>query len=151
MKSKDDLYPIYNPMSTWLYQLNPQDWSPETFRFEIWEGQRWHWGYGNKRSPDVPEIGDTLIFFYAPSGGDDPGIYGWAVLERCDVENRMLYFIPVAPTNRLKMDPWWDEKETKQIADRIRGTMKQATLFPISLQDAKRIRGGIRRWLSSTE
>lgn len=36
-------------MSTWLYQLNPKGWSPETFRFEICEGQRWHCGYGTKR------------------------------------------------------------------------------------------------------
>jgi len=137
-------------MSTWLYQLNPQSWTPEIFRFEIWEGKNWHWIYGSKRSAEVPKIGDTIIFFYAPSGGDDPGVYGWAVLERCDVESKTLYFIPVAPTNRLKMDPWWDKK-IQQLADHIRGTMKQATLFPITLEDAKKIRSGIRRWLTSAE
>lgn len=31
-------------MSTWLYQLNAQEWSPDTFRYEIWEGKPWHWG-----------------------------------------------------------------------------------------------------------
>jgi hypothetical protein len=137
-------------MSTWLYQLNPQSWTPEVFRFEIWEGKHWHWGYGSKRSANVPAIGDTIIFFYAPSGGDDPGIYGWAVLERCDTESKTLYFIPVAPTNSLKMDPWWDN-QIQLIADHIRGTMKQATLFPIGFQDAKKIRSGIRRWLSCAE
>lgn len=35
-------------MSTWRYQFNAQDWSPETFRYEIWEGKPWHWRYGKK-------------------------------------------------------------------------------------------------------
>ena len=33
-------------MSTWLYQLTSQDWPPETFRYEIWEGKHWHWTCG---------------------------------------------------------------------------------------------------------
>ena len=57
------------------YQLNSKDWPPETFRYEIWERERWHWGYGKKRGDAVPATGDTIVFFYAPSGGDDPGIY----------------------------------------------------------------------------
>ena len=137
-------------MSTWLYQLNPKSWTPEVFRFEIWEGKHWHWGYGSKRSADVPGIGDTIVFFYAPSGGDDPGSYGWAVLERCDVDNKILYFLPVAPTNRLKMDPWWDD-QVQEIVDRIRGAVPRATLFPVDLDEAKVIRAGIRRWLSCAE
>lgn len=40
-------------MSIWLYHLNPKDWSPETFQFGIWEGQRWHWGYSTKRGTAV--------------------------------------------------------------------------------------------------
>lgn len=137
-------------MSTWLYQLNPKSWTPETFRFEIWEGKHWHWTHGIKRGDAVPAIGDTIVFFYSPSGGDDPGIYGWAVLERCDVGSKTLYFIPVAPTNRLKMDPWWDETAQKIVND-IRGPMKQATLFQIENADALKIRVDIRKWLSCAE
>lgn len=69
-------------MSTWLYQLNAHDWSPETFRYEIWEGKSWRWGYGSKRGDAEFEVGDTLIFFHTPTGCSDPGFYGWAVLER---------------------------------------------------------------------
>jgi hypothetical protein len=43
-------------MSTWLYQLNAQEWSPETFRYEIWEGKPWRWGYGSKRGE--ADLGD---------------------------------------------------------------------------------------------
>lgn len=134
-------------MSTWLYQLNPKAWTPEVFRFEIWEGRHWHWTFGQKRGDAIPSVGDTIVFFYAATGGDDPGIYGWAVLERCDVESRTLYFIPTAPTDWLKMDPWWDD-EAKQLTDEIRGPMKQATLFEVSRDDTLRIRNGIRRWLA---
>jgi hypothetical protein len=133
-------------MSTWLYQLNPKDWPPETFRYEIWERERWHWGYGQKRGTAVPATGDTIVFFYAPSGGSDPGIYGWAVVERCDTENSTLYFIPVTPTDHLKMDPWWDEK-AKEVADEIRGGMKQATLFQVPDDKIAEIRAGVRKWL----
>lgn len=135
-------------MSTWLYQLNPTTWPPETFRYEIWERERWHWGYGNKRGADEPKTGDTLVFYYARSGGTDPGIYGWAVVERCDVDSHTLYFIPVAPTDRLKMHPWWDH-EMKALSDEVRGGMKQATLFEMSGEDRDRIRSGIRSWLGS--
>lgn len=134
-------------MSTWLYQLNPAQWSPETFRFEIWEGKHWNWNYGTKRGSEAPAAGDTVIFFYAPTRGDDPGIYGWAVIERFDEANNGLYFIPVAPTDRLKMDPWWGEN-AKRIVDAIRGRMKQGTLFQVGSDEVMSIRKGIRMWLS---
>jgi hypothetical protein len=132
-------------MSNWLYQLNPKDWPPETFRYEIWEKQRWHWPYGQKRGEASPATGDTIVFFYAPSGGADPGIYGQAVVELCDGKSKTLYFIPVAPTDRLKMDPWWND-EVKKIVDEIRGGMKQATLFTVSAEQVRKIRLGIRNW-----
>jgi len=139
-------------MSTWLYQLNPKAWTPETFRFEIWEGQRWHWDYGTKRGGDGanPNIGDTVVFFYARSGGDDPGIYGWAVLDRCEPADHRLYFVPAAPTNYLKMTPWWD-KVAERLTDRIRGSVKQGTLWHVSSDDTKALRAGVRRWLAGKE
>lgn len=113
-------------MSAWLYQLNSKDWSPETFRFEIWEGQRWHWGYGTKRGgAGDPKPGDTVVFFYAKTGGDDPGIHGWAVLDRCEPDDHRLYFVPAAPTNYLKMTPWWD-KEAAWLPHDLRGVFRQA-------------------------
>lgn len=133
-------------MSTWLYQLNQNQWPPGTFRYEVNEAQRWSWDYGQKRGEATPATGDTVVFFYSPSGGGDPGIYGWAVVERCDTESQTLYFIPTAPTNWLKMDPWWDA-EAKRVCDAIRGAMKQATLFEVSDALVPRIRRGIRRWL----
>ena len=135
-------------MSMWLYQLNQKDWPPEVFRYEIWERERWHWGYGQKRGDATPATGDTLVFFYAASGGDNPGIYAWAVVERCDEKSGTLYFIPATPTDHLKMDPWWDEA-AKKLADETRGPMKQATLFLIGEDLVPKVRHGIKSWLSS--
>jgi hypothetical protein len=47
-------------MDTWLYQPNPQDWSLGLFRYEIWEGKRWHWDRGNKCERADPQVGDTM-------------------------------------------------------------------------------------------
>lgn len=138
-------------MSTWLYQLSAEAWSPETFRYEIWEGKAWHWEYGQKRGGDAPKTGDTIVFYYTPSGCEDPGVYGWAVLQRCHEESKTLYFVPAAPTNRLKMDPWWDELKTRALVDRIRGPMKQATLFLIGKDEERELRAGVRRWLGGAE
>jgi hypothetical protein len=109
-------------MSTWLYQIRQTNWPTGNFRQEIWEGERWQWSYGSKRSKESPELGDILIFFYAPSGGGDHGFFGWAVVDRHDSNEKTVYFTPTAPTNHLKMDPWSD-KVSAQIANDIRGRM----------------------------
>jgi len=134
-------------MSTWLYQLNPKDWPPEVFRYEIRENQRWRWRCGRIQSKEEPATGDTLLFFYALKGGKDPGFYGWAVVERFDKDNRLLYFIPAPPTDHLKIDPWGNA-EAMAIAVEIRGKMKQATLFPVSRKLLPGIRLGIKRWFN---
>jgi hypothetical protein len=135
-------------MGMWLYQLNQKSWPPNIFRYEIWENHRWHWPYGQKRGNEEPGVGDILVFFYAPAAGDNPGIYAWAVIERCDADDQTLYFIPTSPTNHLKMDPWWGE-DVKKIADEIRGGMKQATLFPVPEGLVPKIRVGIKKWLTA--
>jgi hypothetical protein len=136
-------------MSMWLYQLSPGLWSPERYRLEIWEGERWNWPVGGKSGAgQVPKPGDTVVFFYAPSGGTDPGFYGWAVvLEWHEPASSQLYFRPTAPSDSLKMFPWWD-RSAEQIANRIRGKMKQRTLWVIPWKLAVQVRQGIVSWLS---
>ena len=133
-------------MNMWLYQLNAKLWSPGVFRYEVSETQRWSWGCGKKIGKSTPAVGDTVVFFYSKTDCSDPGIYGWAIIERFDPVSKTLYFIPTAPTNWLKMDPWWDD-EAILVCEKIRGNMKQATLFPIRSALIPRIRKGIRKWL----
>ena len=137
-------------MSAWLYQMNQEDWAAEKYRYEIRENQRWRWSYNRKQSPGLPDPGDTLVFFYAPRKAKDPGFYGWAIVERCDKEERLVYFTPVAPSDRLKMNPWWDD-DAKRIASEIRGKRPRATLFEIPGPIMPKIRRGISRWLNSDE
>ena len=110
-------------MSTWLYQISPKNWDPNRYRVDIWENQQWTWPVGKiLPSSENPVPGDIVVFFYAPSGGEDPGFYGWAII----VEwyrgngNKDIYFRPVSPSDHLKMHPWWD-KTSQELANKIRG------------------------------
>jgi hypothetical protein len=133
----------------WLYQLNQEEHPPSAFRREIWETQRWHWNYGQKRPFDHPiEVGDTVVFFYGTSKGFEPGIYAWAVIDRYDADSKTLHFIPTAPSNHLKMDPWWDE-EAEKLVNLIRGPMMAATLFLVPDAMIPRVRLGIKKWLAA--
>jgi hypothetical protein len=136
-------------MTTWLYQISPEQWSPERYRFEIWEGERWAWPVGSKSSGgELPEPGDVIVFFYSPTGGMDPGFYGWAVvLEWFPGSSTPLAFRPVAPSDHLKMHPWWDD-EAIELADVIRGKMKRRTLWIVPEELVARLRQGITSWLA---
>ena len=136
-------------MSTWLYQINQKMWSPERYRIEIWEGEKWVWPAGSKTSAGTsPEPGDTVVFFYSPSSGKDPGFYGWAVILEWLQENNSLYFRPVAPSDNLKMHPWWNDG-ARALADKIRGRMKQKTMWLIPEELIQPLRLGITSWLSA--
>src|SRR5687768_6437765 len=127
-------------MAMWFYQLSTELWGPERYRLEIWEGERWNWPVGGRSGGgDLPEPGDTVVFFYAPSGALEPGFYGWAVvLEWYSVSSNPLYFRPTSPSDFLKMCPWWNE-EAQEIADAIRGKMKQRTLWLVPPKLATRV------------
>jgi len=135
-------------VSTWLYQINQQWWEPRRYRVEIWEGERWSWPVGRKTgAKEQPQAGDTVAFFYAPTGGHDPGFYGWAIItEWLPGEDRdEMYFRPASPSDHLKMHPWWDS-EAQVLADQIRGAVKQGTLWHVTEELAQVLRQGITRW-----
>lgn len=134
-------------MSAWFYQISPKSWDPQRYRVEIWEDERWSWPVGRiSSSKERPKPGDVVAFYYAPSGGDDPGFYGWAVVSEWFDENNTLYFRPVAPSNHLKMHPWWDE-QARQIADEVRGKFKQGTLWKVPSDLWERVQRGITAWV----
>ncbi len=130
-----------------MYQLNQKSWPPSRYRLEIWEGERWSWPVrkGLIKGEKI-KAGDTIVFFYALTGGDDPGFYGWAVVLEWFEENHDLYFRAVAPSDHLKMHPWWDE-QAREIADKIRGRMKQQTIWRVSDDHEDRLREGITSWV----
>lgn len=136
-------------MGTWFYQINAQNWPPERYRAEIWEGERWYWPVGSiMQGRPAPQVGDTVVFFYARTGCQDPGFYGWAVIvEWLDREGEKgMYFRPVRPSDWLKMDPWWDE-EASRLGDEIRGAMPRGTMWRVREDLVPAIRRGIAQWL----
>ena len=135
-------------MATWMYQLNQKNWSPSRYRLEIWEGERWVWPVGQKLARgQSPEAGDTIVFFYAPSGGKDAGFYGWAVILEWLDDVSHLYFRATSPSDHLKMHPWWDENAIL-LANKIRGKMKQRTLWLVSDELVGELREGITSWIA---
>ena len=136
-------------MATWMYQLSQTNWPPSRYRLEIWEGERWVWPVGQRSAGgEVPAPGDTIVFFYAPSGGNDPGFYGWAVVLEWLEDASHLYFRAAAPSDHLKMVPWWDD-DAKDLSDRIRGKMKQRTLWLVADDLAAELRLGITSWIGN--
>jgi hypothetical protein len=134
-------------MSHWFYQINQENWGPERFRLDIWENERWCWGVGKmKGDGEEPQPGDSVAFFYAKSQGTDPGFYGWAVVLEYHKDTKDLYFRAVAPTNHLKMHPWWND-EAQDIANKVRGAVSQGTLWRVWDEEWSRIRTGITTWI----
>ncbi len=131
----------------WLYQMDQRQWPPNSYRIDIWENERWTWPVGRKASTDSPKPGDRVVFFYAPSGGIEPGFYGWALVLDWHEDERGMYFRPVSPSDHLKMHPWWDTA-AKEIADEVRGKVKQGTLWEVPDDLASAISAGITGWLS---
>jgi hypothetical protein len=137
-------------MSTWLYQMSQTFWNPQRYRIEIWEGQTWQWdvgkviSHGNETAP-----GDIVVFFYAKSGGTEAGFYGWAVILEWLEQIKQVSFRPVAPSDHLKMDPWWN-MEAEKLSDMIRGSVKQATMWHVKEDLAKDLRSGMTAWLART-
>lgn len=131
-------------MSVWLYQMNQEYYSPSRYRLDIWEGRKWHWEYGNKYGDTEPTAGDRIIFYYTPRKGDDPGIYGWAVIISAYTEEKQIYFIPIDPSDKLKMYPWYGSDINK-----IR-PVNQGNLFLINDDVKLKLVRGIIRWANQT-
>jgi hypothetical protein len=132
----------------WLYQLSQAEWTPERYRLDIWEGERWRWPVRKIATSERPAPGDQVVFFFAKAGCPEPGFYGWAVVLQWEEEaNQRLYFRPVAPSDHLKMCPWWDGA-AEQIADQIRVPIPQGTLWRVPDQLAAAIGAGIAGWVA---
>ncbi len=136
-------------MTMWLYQMDQRQWPPNSYRLDIWETERWAWPVGRKASTGSPKPGDRVVFFYAKSGGVEPGFYGWAVILDWHEDERGMYFRPVAPSDHLKMHPWWDAAAEK-IADEVRGAVKQGTLWEVPDKLASDISAHITAWLTAS-
>lgn len=133
-------------MSIWLYQMNQDYFPPSRYRLDIWEGESCHWEYGKKHGDSDPKAGDRVIFYYTPSKGNDPGVYGWAIIISSFIEEKQIYFKPVAPSDILKMFPWFGD-DVLYIIKKIRSA-NQGTLYQINEDIKEVILPGIIKWVN---
>jgi hypothetical protein len=125
-------------MQSWLYQMRSlPDWGPKDFRLEVWEGSEVAWTTGRISTKTEVQPGDLTFLFFAPSGTDDPGLCGWGLITA--VPAGRVRFRPLPRTDVLKVDPIWDDA-MKKIIDRIRGKVKQGTMWPIGPEELQSLK-----------
>ncbi len=126
-------------MGCWLYQMRADWYSHERYRTEVWEGSlvtNWSIGQSKRKPKEIP-LGDMVILFFAKTGADEPGIYGWGVVLRSDECG--ITFRVATPSDYLKMNPVWDE-DVDETIKKIRAGMPEGTMFPMDNEDLKHIR-----------
>lgn len=109
------------------------------YRTEVWEGNpvtNWYIGESTRR-PTAVQPGDIVILFFAKTGADEPGIYGWGIITLFDGD--VIDFRPASPSDYLKMNPLWDDKIDK-IVNQIRGGMPQGTMWEVDERALKQLR-----------
>ena len=133
----------------WFYQMSQAEWTPEQYRLDIWEGERWRWPVGKIAGTDRPQAGDRIVFYFAKKGCPEPGFYGWAVILQWEATDTRFSFRPVAPSDQLKMRPWWDgpDGEVERIATQVRVPIPQGTLWRVPDGLAPAIGAGIAGWV----
>jgi hypothetical protein len=143
-------------MAMYFFQLSENEYPIASYRLHVWETERWRFFARRMiRVEKSPEPGDTVVFFYAPSRADeaiDSGFVGWAVVLQWipspePREERELCFRAASPSDFLKMHPWNDTAAI-DIANQVRGPMKEATLWPIEESVARKLTRGIATWVA---
>lgn len=126
-------------MTVWLYQMTLDHYSPAKYRAEVIEGKLIDYfesGKISSKSKATPQPLDLVFFFFTPSGklNPDPGIYGWGVISGHIGNPKKISFTPTAPSDVLKLHPLWNPA-VKASVDRIRGPVKQGTMWEVESND----------------
>jgi len=139
-------------MNAWLYQMVIRnEWSPEDYRVEVWEGQNVTWPSGKVTGAEANEVirGDVIFLFFAETRNPSPGIYGVGIITDYFPRRREISFRVCPPSDHLKTDPLWDD-DIKQAIARIRGKVLQGTMWRIPPAALKLIQLGVRRRMGSS-
>ena len=132
-------------MTEWLYQIagdDKEEWYPEDYRVEVWEGKTITWEARRVvyRDGPAPRPGDRVVFFFCKSYVEEPGLYGWGVVldyQRRPNNNRLRFRL-APPSDFLKMSPCWDASVERTV-NRIRNHTYTGTLWPILPDDFRRL------------
>lgn len=82
--------------------------------------------------------------FFTRSGNEDPGVYGWAVVTKVAKRTNKVQFRALPPSDYLKVDPLWNDV-VEQVVERVRGKVKQGTMWRVPRTDFSVLRDQIRR------
>src|SRR5687768_15527340 len=130
------------PLTSWLYQMSARDWPPERYREEVWERQITQWPTGRVAGRSKPREGDLIVTWYAKTGSEDPGLYGWGVIVRFVTEFDQIRWQPVFPSDFLKLTPIYDEAIGRVITG-IRGRVSQGTMWSLNRGQLSDIRSRV--------
>ena len=156
MKEKPTFSEKEFSMPAWLYQMTTNEnadrwWHPEGYRQEVREGQTLTWSTGKiyfREQGQVSE-GDTVIFFFAKTGNNEPGIYGWGtIIDPPQKADDDITFVIKPPSDFLKDNPCWDD-EVKKLLNDIRRGLYVGTMWNITPKELNRLRGKIRQHISN--
>ncbi len=117
------------PPVVWVYQLSTGDWDwdQNSYRLEVAEGERVSWPVGKKQTKREPQAGERLVCWWTKTNSFEHGVMGWGVLDG-QTFGAGLRWHPYPPSNRWAMRPLLSD-ELEAVIDKIRGRMRQATLF----------------------
>lgn len=124
------------------------NWLSSEYRQEVWEENTIRWNVGKiytKNNKSI-EPGDIVYLFYAKTRNEEPGIYGWGIINKYNKLRKRIDYRPVFPSDYLKMNPIWNKK-ISEVVDNIRGGMKQGTMWEIEEEYIKKLNKTIHNWL----
>lgn len=118
------------------------DWTCDDFRREVREGRPLPrpWNESDRKIYRLggrpPQPGDLIVFWFASTGADSPGLCGVGVITEFG-EDRQLRFRALPPTKTLQENPRRTAR-LQQLVDAIR-TVTEGTMWRI--KEAEHIRG----------
>lgn len=126
----------------WLYQLSSSEWDQALYRLSVSEGERVAWPVGKKQTAREPEPGDRIVCWWAKTSAPEYGIIGWGVIDG-ESYGAGIRWHPRPPSDRWSMAPL-TSPDLEAAIDKVRGGMRQATLFAAEGDDAVSLMAAIR-------
>jgi hypothetical protein len=72
-------------------------------------------------------------------------VCGFGIITAYLPKKRRFDWLPISPTNKLKRDPWWDERAI-EIVDLIRAQSVRATMYQVPAVLDSDLRRGFFAW-----
>jgi hypothetical protein len=111
----------------WIYQMSTKQWDQGSYRSSVAEGGHIAWPIGQKQTSRDPSPGDRIVCWWVKTGAPEFGVVGWGIIEGPAYGGGLLWN-PRPPSDRWAMSPLISA-ELEDVVDRVRGGMRQATLY----------------------